>query len=93
MDVVLRIKELEKGHKLKAAATLWSESELLVNLFEKRTTATKILKDQRLSPAFNPTSSKPGGKYWVLFFFYPGDGTSAPLYCAEQTFRHNKSGE
>lgn len=67
MDVVLGIKELEKGHKLKVAATQSPESELLVNLFEKRSAATKSLKDQRLSPAFYPTSLKPEEKYWVLY--------------------------
>lgn len=57
MDVVLHIEELEKGHKLKVVATQLPQSQLLVNLSEKRT-ATKIQKDQRLCPGFNQIPSK-----------------------------------
>lgn len=83
MDVVLRIKELEKGHKLKAAATLWPESELLVNLFEKKTTATKSLKDQRLSPAFNPTSIETRRELLGVIFFSIQEMAPVPLFMVQ----------
>lgn len=76
--MLLRIKSFEKGHTLKVVATPCHHNQLLVNLSEKRKTATKSQKDQRLDPAFNQTKS--AMTLGVFFFFFSVQEMAAPVH-------------